>query len=144
MWRQVRLLNKSILGATMKNVAAGLILDEGTILLTRRSPGQNLAGYWEFPGGKQEAGETIQECLERELLEELSLSCIAKEVFMESRYDYDGGSINLVGIIAQADCQPLTLTVHDLAEWVPIEDLMTFKLAPADIPIAKALIKSHG
>lgn len=128
----------------MKNVAAGLIIRDGSILLTRRAAGQNLAGYWEFPGGKQEPDETIEQCLERELREELSLSCIAQEVFMESRYDYNGGSINLVGIIAQSDTHSLTLTVHDAAEWVPIGELMSFELAPADIPIAKALIESHG
>ncbi|NWO55028.1 (deoxy)nucleoside triphosphate pyrophosphohydrolase [Chromohalobacter israelensis] len=127
----------------MKNVAAGLIIRDDSILIARRASGQSLAGYWEFPGGKQEAGETIKECLERELREELSLSCTVKEIFMESRYDYDGGSINLVGIIVQADAQPLKLTVHDKVEWVPIEDLMNFELAPADIPIAKALIESH-
>lgn len=61
----------------MKNVAAALVINDSHILIARRATGENLAGYWEFPGGKQEAGETIQQCAQRELEEELSLPCIA-------------------------------------------------------------------
>lgn len=128
----------------MKNVAAALIINEGHILLTRRALGENLAGYWEFLGGKQEAGETIQQCTERELEEELSLRCIAGAVFMESIYVYDKGSINLVGVLVEAKRGPLSLSVHDKAEWVPFSKLLDYKLAPADIPIAEELVKVYG
>ncbi|SDK77410.1 8-oxo-dGTP diphosphatase [Modicisalibacter muralis] len=128
----------------MKNVAAALIINGGHILLTRRAPGENLAGYWEFPGGKQELGETIQQCAQRELEEELSLPSIAGEVFMESIYRYEGGAINLVGVLVEAQRGPLTLTVHDRAEWIPISQLMQYELAPADIPIAEKLAKIYG
>ncbi len=55
----------------MKSVTAAIIVREGRYLLARRSEGQNLAGFWEFPGGKIEANETPKECLIRELREEL-------------------------------------------------------------------------
>jgi mutator protein MutT len=54
-------------------VAAGLIFRDGKLLITRRSAGGHLAGLWEFPGGKREPGESFEECLHRELREELGI-----------------------------------------------------------------------
>lgn len=53
----------------MKSVTAAVIKLNDTVLLTRRGPGEKLAGFWGFPGGKQDDGESLQECLERELFE---------------------------------------------------------------------------
>jgi 8-oxo-dGTP diphosphatase len=55
----------------MKLVTAAIIRDGENILVVRRGPREKLAGFWEFPGGKVEHPETLQECLERELFEEL-------------------------------------------------------------------------
>ena len=54
-------------------VAAGLIAHEGRYLIAKRRTGVHLAGLWEFPGGKREPGETLEECLQRELFEVLSI-----------------------------------------------------------------------
>ena len=54
-------------------VAAGLVFREGKLLITRRSAGGHLGGLWEFPGGKREPGETFEQCLHRELREELGI-----------------------------------------------------------------------
>jgi mutator protein MutT len=54
-------------------VAAGLVFREGKLLITRRSAGGHLGGLWEFPGGKREPGETFEQCLHRELREELGM-----------------------------------------------------------------------
>lgn len=56
-------------------VAAGIIVHEGRYLIARRKAGVHLGGLWEFPGGKRETGETLEECLYRELREELNV-CI--------------------------------------------------------------------
>ncbi|RUR46237.1 (deoxy)nucleoside triphosphate pyrophosphohydrolase [Vreelandella populi] len=127
----------------MKNVAAALAMVNGTVMLTRRAPNQQLEGYWEFPGGKVEPGETVQQCIEREIKEELNLACVADRVFMESVYEYEGGAINLIGVLVTVSGEP-ELLVHDRLTWVPLDDLLTFKLAPADIPIAKELLRAHG
>ena len=58
----------------MKRVSAALIEQRGEFLIARRSAQDTLGGFWEFPGGKVEKGETPQECLEREILEELVLN----------------------------------------------------------------------
>jgi mutator protein MutT len=56
-----------------KIVTAAIVLQDNKVLLTRRAPGQSLEGYWEFPGGKVEEGESLQECLKREIFEELGV-----------------------------------------------------------------------
>ena len=124
----------------MKIVSAGVIIKNNLMLLTRRAQDQDLAGYWEFPGGKQENNETIQQCLEREILEELSLTIKAYNIVTESIYHYVGGTIKLVAVEAKILDGDIRLSVHDDYEWVKADDLLKFNLAPADIPIAKELI----
>ena len=63
-----------------KPVAAAVVYLDGRILITRRAPGQSLEGLWEFPGGKVEPGETLQECITRELDEELGVASVAGEI----------------------------------------------------------------
>jgi 8-oxo-dGTP diphosphatase len=126
---------------TPRIVTAAIIIEAPNVLITRRAPTEKLAGYWEFPGGKLEYGETLQKCLERELFEELGIQTAVSAVLAESIYHYDGGSIRLIGLetkILEGDIQ---LTVHDAAEWVHLEKLLELKLAPADIPIAEIIIQ---
>ncbi|TNH19976.1 (deoxy)nucleoside triphosphate pyrophosphohydrolase [Halomonas sp. BL6] len=127
----------------MKNVAAALAIANGQIMLTRRAPGQQLEGFWEFPGGKVEPGETVYQCIEREIKEELNLTCVAERIFQESVYEYPGGAINLIGVLVTVTGEPV-LHVHDSLTWAPLTDLLNYKLAPADIPIAKELISTYG
>ena len=67
-----------------KFVTAAIILRDDRVLLARRSSGQKLAGFWEFPGGKVEAGETPESCLARELEEELGIGVHVGRKFAES------------------------------------------------------------
>ena len=103
-----------------------------------------MAGYWEFPGGKQESGETIQSCLERELMEEFSIESRAGEIVDESVYEYEEGVIKLIGIRTEILDKTFVLSVHDKVEWVPIPRILTYQLAPADIPLAKKLTESYA
>lgn len=128
----------------MKYVAAALAIRDERILLTRRAPGQQLEGLWEFPGGKQEPNETILQCIEREIWEELSLSCTARQVFTESIYRYEGGAIKLIGVLVELGHEEPELTVHDRIAWAPLADMLSYELAPADIPIAKEVINAYG
>jgi 8-oxo-dGTP diphosphatase len=125
----------------MKVVTAAIISKINLILLTRRKVGEKLEGYWEFPGGKIENGETPQQCFERELLEELGVNSTAGSIFAESIYHYEHGKIKLIGIKTDLIDQEFTLTVHDKAEWVLIKDLLEYQLAPADIPIAQKILE---
>lgn len=128
----------------MRSVAAALAIREGRVLLTRRAMGQTLEGLWEFPGGKLEPGETVEQCIEREIREELALCCKATEIFTESIYRYEGGAIRLIGVMVDLDRGEHKLTVHDQIEWVPLAEILRYELAPADIPIAEELIHAYG
>jgi 8-oxo-dGTP diphosphatase len=116
----------------MKNVTAAIIQRDDKYLLARRAPGQNLAGYWEFPGGKVEADETFEDCLARELMEELNLETQVLDHFCDSVYHYDKGSINLVAYRVQILGGNMTLSVHDQVDWFKPQKMLTLNLAPAN------------
>ncbi|AOY57313.1 hydrolase, NUDIX family [Desulfococcus multivorans] len=126
----------------MKIVTAAIIENNGKVLLTRRSRGQALGGRWEFPGGKLEEGESLQQCLEREIQEELSVKIKAGDIFDESVFHYEKGTIRLVAIHAELLQEDIQLSVHDKFDWVEKKLLGTYDFAPADIPIAKKLQES--
>lgn len=120
-------------------VAAAIAWVDGRLLLTRRAAGQKLAGYWELPGGKLEPGETVQSCIERELLEELGVASKAEEIFTNSIYTYPGGSIDLIAIYVRLESQDFELVVHDAVTWAEPANALKLQLAPADIPIVRML-----
>ena len=125
----------------MKQVAAAIIFNKGKILVTRRAPGENLSGYWEFPGGKLEGNETPQECIVRELREELGLHAAAGDVIASSVYEYTGGAIELIAVECAVQNYEIGLTVHDAYEYIQPEALLDIRLAPADVDIAKKIVK---
>jgi 8-oxo-dGTP diphosphatase len=127
-----------------KPVAAAVVHLNGKILITRRAPGEKLAGMWEFPGGKLEHDETAQECITRELREELGVESVAGEIFISTTYTYPGGTIELIAIVVKLQSTQFTLQVHDLFEWVQPQELLRYELAPADIPIAQEIIRKYG
>jgi 8-oxo-dGTP diphosphatase len=128
--------------AIVKSVTAAIIFNNDCVLLTRRKSGENLEGYWEFPGGKIEGNETPQECLERELFEELGVHSKAEKILVESIYSYKNGTIKLIGIKTDLIDNRIVLSVHDKFEWVPIQMLLDYQLAPADIPIAEYIMRT--
>ncbi|MDX2354890.1 (deoxy)nucleoside triphosphate pyrophosphohydrolase [Stutzerimonas xanthomarina] len=125
-------------------VAAAVICQEGMVLITRRAPGEKLAGMWEFPGGKLEPGETPQSCIVRELREELGVESVAGEILTTSTFTYPGGAIELIAVTVLLRSAVLSLQVHDRAEWVTPRELLGYELAPADIPIAEEIIRKYG
>ncbi len=123
----------------MIKVAAGIIFSSGKILIARRKRGEALEGFWEFPGGKIEEGETAEECLEREILEELGLKIKAGEIIAEVCHSYPGLDIILIAVTAEKVSGTITLRVHDMYEWVYAEDLTKYRFAQADIPVCRIL-----
>ena len=125
---------------TSKIVTAGILQDaQGRVLLCRRALGQSHAGDWEFPGGKLEPGETLPECLTRELREELGIFAQVGLEIIDSEYQYSKGTIRLVALAVLAWQGELTVHVHDALAWVEITHLLDYALSPADIPIARHL-----
>jgi 8-oxo-dGTP diphosphatase len=128
----------------MVQVAAAVIFQNGKILVARRGPGEKHAGCWEFPGGKLEASESFQQCIERELLEELGLVVKANEIVATSTYNYSDGSVELTAIFCIAENMAIKLTVHDKYRFVAPKSLSSVNLLPADIPIAIKLGDIYG
>lgn len=102
----------------MQNVSAGIFIKNNLILIAQRGIHEKLSGYWEFPGGKQEIDETIFDCLEREILEEFRVRCKANDIFCESIYNYENGSIRLIGILSELLELNIELVVHEQYEWI--------------------------
>ncbi len=123
----------------MKDVTAAVIIRDGRVLITRRAEGQAHAGWWEFPGGKVEEGESPEECLRRELREELGVDTIIGAKLAESIYEYDTGSIRLMAYETTITAGEIRLTVHEEALWAGVSDLESLMLLPADRPIAEAV-----
>lgn len=123
----------------MIEVTAAILFNESKILITRRAPNKHLAGLWEFPGGKIEEGETPQECLKRELEEELGIVVKVGEFFMENQHQYDEKLILLKSFYCELISGEIILKDHDQIEWVEKSEFHKYQFAPADIPFIKAL-----
>lgn len=122
-------------------VAVALIDRDGRILLAQRPEGKSMAGLWEFPGGKVEAGETPEAALIRELHEELGIdtweSCLAPLTFASHTYP----EFHL--LMPLYVCRRWTGTVqpkiHAGLKWVRIQDFESYPMPPADSPLLPML-----
>lgn len=120
----------------MIKVVAAILKKEDKILIAKKREGKPLAGLWEFPGGKIEEGETPEESIIRELMEEMNIKVRVNEYVGESIYDYgDGKIISLKGFTAEIIEGNIKLTDHDEYKWVTLEEIYNYKVAPADIPL---------
>lgn len=124
----------------MIKVVCGIINKDNKIFICRRRVEKALGGYWEFPGGKVEPNESHEDSLERELREELDMAVKVGAFFKSVEHDYDNFSIELIAYFCVFKSCNYNLTDHDKYEWVHAKDLLAWKLAPADIPIAEELI----
>jgi mutator protein MutT len=77
------------------DVSAALIFHEGRLLITQRHAASHLGGLWEFPGGKREAEETFEQCLAREIREELEMEIAVGKLFEEVTHAYDTKTVHL-------------------------------------------------
>ena len=129
----------------MVSVVAGVMRGDapGDVYAFRRGPGEREAGRWEFPGGKVEPNESEEECLIRELAEELSIDVEVGDLVAESHYTYEHGEFLLKAYEVRIVKGKPVLTVHDQMVWVKPAQLREYRLAPADVPIAKYLVNRN-
>ncbi len=121
------------------NVTAALLVSGGRILIARRPAGDRLAGYWEFPGGKLEDGETPRACLKREMYEEFGIQTRIGEFFDQTEYHYDHIAVRLLVFQAEIETGEVQPAAHDAVLWVRPPQMRHFRFAPADRPIVKRL-----
>ena len=118
---------------TIKVVAA-LILNKGRIFATQRGYGE-WCGWWEFPGGKQEPGETPEEALVREIREELATEISVDRFVTTVEWDYPSFHLSMRCYLCSIISGSLTLLEHEDASWLDREHLRSVKWLPADIAI---------
>jgi 8-oxo-dGTP diphosphatase len=122
-------------------VACALLDADGRILIAQRPPGKSMAGLWEFPGGKVEAGETPEETLIRELDEELGITvreaCLAPLAFASHAYP----DFHLLMPLYVCRRWEGTVTAREAQQlaWVRPNRLRTYPMPPADIPLISHL-----
>ena len=120
-------------------VSAALIFRDGQLLITQRHAKSHLGGLWEFPGGKREAGESFEQCLVREICEELGIEISVVKLFEEISHDYPEKSVHLKFFICKiisGEPQPLDCAA---VKWVRQPQLADFEFPAADTQLLEKL-----
>ena len=112
-------------------VVAAIILNDGKVFATQRGYG-GFKGWWEFPGGKIEAGECPEEALVREIREELEAEINVGELFETVEWDYPDFHLTMHCYICSLMSESLHLNEHEAALWLGRENLHSVKWLPAD------------
>lgn len=124
-------------------VACAIIENNGEILCAQRSNVMDLPNKWEFPGGKVK-NETLEECLRREIKEELGVEIVVLEQLPSNQHNYSKSKvIELIPFRCSLQTFDILLFEHSKVEWLPIEKLKSLDWAEADIPIVNYYIENY-
>ena len=114
------------------HVTAALIWEKGKLLISKRPEGSHLEGYWEFPGGKLEDGETLEKCLEREIDEELGFRVYVEKPLLSVSHEYEVRVIMLHFFLCKAaGGRPRPIQPQQI-KWVAPAELAAYRFPPAD------------
>jgi 8-oxo-dGTP diphosphatase len=121
-------------------VLAALIENRnGEFLIAKRKSDLSNGGKWEFPGGKLKLSETPEECLRREIKEELGMDIIVQTPFQIVNQQYSDRSILLLAFLCKNKGGEIRLKDHDQINWVDPNILLDYELSEPDKPIAQRL-----
>jgi len=123
----------------MMDVVAGIIRKGNRVLIARRAAHKSMPGKWEFPGGKIEAGESPEQALERELLEEFGIQTKTGEHFYTSTYSYPSFDIRLICYYSEYLGGEYRQSDHDRIEWCDPVDMARYDFAEADMEVVTKL-----
>ncbi|TNE57047.1 MAG: (deoxy)nucleoside triphosphate pyrophosphohydrolase [Alphaproteobacteria bacterium] len=123
-------------------VAACALVDvDGRVLLAKRPDNKAMPGLWEFPGGKVEVGERPEDCLIRELKEELAIdvteACLSPLTF--ASHSYDGFHLLMPLYVCRRWEGVITALEHSALEWVRPQEMRKYPMPPADVPLVSIL-----
>lgn len=120
-------------------VVAAVIRKGDRIFATQRGYGE-WKDWWEFPGGKMEAGETPEEALKREIHEELSTEISVDKFLCTVEYEYPAFHLTMHCFLCSLLTEALHLNEHEAAKWLKEEELESVKWLPADLEVIKRLM----
>lgn len=121
------------------DVVAAIVEHDGLFLACRRRPERG--GQWEFPGGKVEAGESVETAVVRELREELDIAVVSGDVFTTVEH----GELRIIFVLASlADERPTRSTDHDQLEWLTLDELSSVDWADADRAAVGQLVDARS
>ena len=121
-------------------VTAAVIEHDGRFLVTRRQAGVHLAGHWEFPGGKCDAGESLAMCVSRELREELAVEVLVGDEILATTHDYPDRRVELHFLRCRLNGQPAPQQGQEM-RWVARGRLATLQFPPADAELIALLTR---
>lgn len=123
---------------TINVVAAIIVSNEKKIFATQRGYG-DYKGWWEFPGGKIEEGESKEDALKREILEELDCSITVDKLFDTIEYDYPKFHLHMDCFLCTLNGKEPSLLEHMSAKWLSLSELSNVKWLQADLSIIEKL-----
>jgi mutator protein MutT len=123
----------------MMEVAAAIIRQNNQILICQRGAEGNCAFLWEFPGGKLESDETMEQCAIRECREELQIDIAIRDIYAKLIYKYPDKEIAFTFFNAQLIGGAITTAVHADFKWVLPDELKNYEFCPADVAIVARL-----
>ncbi len=121
-------------------VSIGVIYNaDGLVLIAERPPHSYMGGFWEFPGGKLEHGETAEQALIRELQEEISIIAVAPKLLLQMQYEYPQRTVNLHVFIVQKYFGEVEAKEGQKLVWIIPQASAKFNFLPATVKILQKL-----
>ena len=137
-------VNTMVKSPKIIRVTVAIIESENKILIAQRKANDNLfGGLWEFPGGKIEDGETPEECMARELKEELEIEVEVGTLITSNKHRYPNGIFELLAYKVEHISGNFVLNDHDEVKWITIDEISKFDFPPANTPIINYLKNSY-
>lgn len=125
------------------HIVAAIIFnsDKSQVFITKRPDHVHKGGFWEFPGGKVEEGESIEDAINRELNEEIGIEIVEQSLFEHLEFDYPDKSLKFDFIVvSQFKHEPYGKEGQQ-GEWVAVENLAKYAFPEANVPILERVIK---
>jgi mutator protein MutT len=124
------------------DVAVAIVFRDSKVLITRRKAGTVLSGYWEFPGGKQEPGESLEDCVRRELMEELAMRVQPVMSFSPITHQYPDRIVCLHPFLCTHESGKPQPIACDEFRWVTTAQIKTYEFPEANRELIEELIKA--
>ncbi len=129
----------------MIKVVAALIIDANKCYICKRASHMSFPGYWEFPGGKVEEGETDEQALKREIVEELSCLVRVNELLVQTEYEYkDDLKVQLSIYECKLSSILPEINEHETAQWIEINKLEDYQFLKASEKVLPVIINNYS